>query len=504
MICIPVAPESRTLGRVDVLNASRVGDMVELALDRFIHQPDIGELIAGIDKPILISCRRKKDGGSFAGTEEARLALLHEALAFEPAYIELELDIAAKFPRRPGTQRVISVNRPFRALNDLDAVVQQAVAVGADVIKFVWPGILMDSIEPVVTALGKSPRPPIVGVPIGHGGRSFGVFAQRSGAPWIYASLEQGMELHDGVPTVLELDERYKIREVNRETKLVGVVGFGALRDRSLKAFNTACFELNLNCRFVPLEVGSIDTLPRQLDAYDLTALVVMPGLGEYVLPAVEHPESAVALGQHVDLLLKKKDGWHGYNVLWRSVLKVVERTLRRQTPESLSLEKTTNLIVGAGRLARTLIFGLTQLKGRAIVSAPESDDEVAFCPHCGEALTPPTGSQELARDMNATAVPFSDLIATRPDVLLIADPSVEMGFRPNAINPMFLQAPLVVVDATQLFQESDLLIEARDRGCYVVRPRYILGEHLSAQFKAITGQELPDDAFQEALELEG
>ncbi|OYW14579.1 MAG: 3-dehydroquinate dehydratase, partial [Planctomycetales bacterium 12-60-4] len=132
MICIPVAPESRTLGRADLLNASRAADIVELCLDRFVVKPDVGELLDGIDKPVLISCRRKKDGGSFAGSEEDRVALLQEALTAGPAYIELELEIAAKIPRSPGTKRVIAINRPFRALTDLDSLQQQAANVGAD------------------------------------------------------------------------------------------------------------------------------------------------------------------------------------------------------------------------------------------------------------------------------------------------------------------------------------------------------------------------------------
>ncbi len=506
MICVSVAPESRTLGRADLLNASRQADMVELCLDRFISRPDVAELIAGLDKPVIISCRRQKDGGSFAGSEADRLSLLREALTAEPAYIELELDIAARIPQVAKTQRVVAVNRPFQAITDIASLQHQADHVGADVLKFVWPGVLIDSLEPVLTALKASPQIPIVGLPIGYGGVAFGVFARRLGAPWIYTALEQGMETHDGLPSLRELDSRYGIRGVNLQTRLIGVVGFGTVRDRTLRAFNAAFQELDLNCRCIPLEVGPVDTLGALLERLDLTALVVTPGMGQYLLPLIAHPEPAVAFGRHADLLLCKKDGWHGYNVLWRSILKVVERTLRRQHPQPLSLESTTNVILGNGRIARTLLFGLRQLKGTGVLTAKDGSDAIAFCPHCGEALdstqeTPPADG-DIALDNEAPPISLADLPSTRPDVLLIAEPGVELGFGPDALNPLLLQPPLVVVDATSLLEETDILVEARARGCRAVRPRYVLGEHLAAQFKALTGQDLPDAAFQQALDL--
>ncbi len=502
MICIPIAPESRTLGRADLLNASRQADIVELCLDRFVVKPDVAELIAGLDKPVLVSCRRKKDGGSFDGSEEDRLALLQEALTAGPAYIELELEVAARIPRSPKTKRVISVNRLFRALTDLDSLQQQAANVGADVVKYVWPGVLFDSLAPVLSAMATEPKLPIVGLPIGHGGRAFGVYARRLGAPWVYAALEQGMETHDGMPAIRELDDLYSIRQVDAETRLIGAAGFGSVRTRTVRAFNAAFAELEMNCRCIPLEVGPVESLRPLLQSLDITAVVVAPGMGDYMFPLVEHPEMAAGMGQHIDLLLHKRDGWHGYNVLWRSVLKTVERTLRRQDPDPRSLESTTNLILGSGRVARTLMFGLRQLKGTGIVSSPGGGDEGAFCPHCGEAQSSSNETIEIAKALNGTSVPFSDVISTRPDVIFIADPSLELGFKPNSLNPMFLQPPLVVVDATTMMEETDILVEARDRGCQVVRPGYVLGEHLSAQFKAVTGQDLPDAAFQYALDL--
>src|SRR5262245_57212367 len=99
MICITVAPQSRTLAKADLLNASRMGDIVELCLDSFVKDPDVKDLIEGIPKPILVSCRRPQDGGEWRGTEEERLMMLRQAIVAGPAYVELDLDIAGRIPR---------------------------------------------------------------------------------------------------------------------------------------------------------------------------------------------------------------------------------------------------------------------------------------------------------------------------------------------------------------------------------------------------------------------
>ena len=93
MICISVTPSSRTLAPADLLNASRKCDLIELCLDHFIRTPEVGDLLKLSEKPLLISCRRKEDGGHWNGSEDERMNLLRNAIVAEPDYVELDLDI---------------------------------------------------------------------------------------------------------------------------------------------------------------------------------------------------------------------------------------------------------------------------------------------------------------------------------------------------------------------------------------------------------------------------
>src|SRR5947199_8765562 len=80
MICISIAQESRRLALADMLNASRQCDLLEVRLDRFSKGADVGELLAAKPKPVILSCRRPRDGGHWEGGEEERLALLRQCI----------------------------------------------------------------------------------------------------------------------------------------------------------------------------------------------------------------------------------------------------------------------------------------------------------------------------------------------------------------------------------------------------------------------------------------
>src|SRR5262249_7847271 len=108
MICITVAQQSRRYARVDMLNASEQAGLVEVRLDRFGKAPDIAEFLTNKPLPVLVSCRRKQDGGEWEGTEEERLALLRQCIASKTDYVEIEIDVADKVRRFGPTKRVIS------------------------------------------------------------------------------------------------------------------------------------------------------------------------------------------------------------------------------------------------------------------------------------------------------------------------------------------------------------------------------------------------------------
>lgn len=483
MICVTVTPTSRKLAKVDLLNASRFGDIIELCLDHLAKEPDVKELLEGINKPIIVSCRRQEDGGKWEGSEEQRIMLLRQAIVAGPAYIELDLDTAPKIPRFGKVQRVISFTRLDRPELDIDRIFDEAATANADVVKFTWPTPTIDDAWPLLLAVSQKRRLPIVGMGLGKAELTFSLLGQKYGSPWVYAALEKGMESHPGQATVFDLIEQYAFRDIDKKTTFVAVAGFGPTQTATIRIFNAAFRSLELPVRCLPLQVGDLKQLRKMLDTLKIRGIVASGELASQLAPLAEKIDEHDAKTGYVDLLLNKSDTWHGYNAMWRSGLKALESALGTAADGKGKFEKLNIMIVGTGGAASALTYAITQKKG--IVSICAQNDQIA---------------KRIANEYGCRFVPYQNMYSTLFDVVVLADPNLRGGMHQGRINPSLFKSGMTVLDVTNPPQLHELATEAKARGCHVIDPQAILQEIVRTQFKAIVGKELPAGAMNEGL----
>ena len=483
MICITVAPTSRTLAKVDILNACRYADVVELALDHLIKEPDVKDLITGFDKPIIVSCRRKQDGGKFEGSEQERMALLRQAIVAGPAYIELDLDTAPKIPRFGKTQRVISFTRMDHPESDIDSIFDEAANAHADIVKFTWPTPTLDDAWPLLVAVSQKRRLPIVGMGLGRADLTFSLLGQKYGSPWIYAALEQGLEAFPGQATVFELDETYACREIDKSTVFIAIAGFGETQSITTRILNAAFKQIGANVRCLPIELGDVKMLKKMLDALKIKAILVSEGNGQKLLPLAEHIDKHDAQSEYIDLLLRRDDGWHGYNTLWRSGLRALEGSVTGGGEGKRPLDRLNVVVLGNGGMAQSMVYGITQRKGMVSICGPKDKE-----------------SQKIATANGCRMIPYAQLYDTLADVLVIADRNLVSGQNQGNVNPSLLRANHMVLDVSDPPREHPLFVEARERGCRIIEPQAVYVDQINAQFKAITGKDLPAEAFAKGL----
>lgn len=489
MLCISVAPESRRLGKVDLYNASHRCDVIEFRLDRLGKEPDLKEMMEGIGKPILVSCRRKEDGGAWHGTEEERLLQLRTAIIAGPSYIELELDIADKVPRFGNTKRVVSITDLQKPLTDLEPLINEAIAKKADVIKICCPTLTIDAAWPLLLAVTKKRNIPVVGMGLGRPGVMFSLLAHKYGAPWTYAALEQGMETHPGQVTVSELEDTYFWRDVEPHTRFIGITGFGPSETAIVKAFNAGFKHLQINIRCLPLGIGLSDKISHMLDTLHVNVLLANPQMCERSLNLAGSIEEAARKAQYADMLVKQADGWHAFNTIWKSVIRVLERALGHKVPGDRPLEGRNVFIIGGGGLARSIALGAQQRKG--ILSITAADD---------------VEGRQIAQLTGARFIPIANIYGTLCDIVLIAEAqsfAMQTGHAAGAgvkLNPAFLREHMYVADLTQFTGDSELLAEARARGCKIIEPAEIFSEYGGRTFNRITGKELPEELLKSAL----
>lgn len=481
MLCIAVAPTSRTLGKVDILNAAGQADLIEFRLDRLEKDPDIPDMLSVTQKPVLISCRRKCDGGDWDEDEEERLKLLRMAIVGGPAYIELELDIAQRVPRFGKTKRVISYTELDKPLTNVEAIYAECVAAQADVVKLVGPTPTLEAAWPLLAAMSKKRDIPLVGMGLGAEGVMFSILGLKYGAPWIYGALEEGLEAFEGQITVAALRDLYRYHEIGPQTRLLAVTGFSDSDRMSAKVLNAGFSHLGINVRCLPLEMARTAKFAEKLDILGVNVVLGNARLAEKMLNLAETLEEPARVAQYSDLVVKNKDGWFGYNTIWRSAIRVIESTLGAASAEDRPLDKRNVMIVGSGGVARGVAYGVSRRKG--LISITSGDDNEA---------------KQMASQFGARFIPMSHMYDTLCDVVIICDAersdadhaASNRGEGTMRLNPSFLRPGMIVTDLSDIPNDTKLLDEARTRGCKIVEPSAIFGDHLTSVFKTVTGKD--------------
>lgn len=140
--------------------SSRIG-IAEIRLD-LMESFDLPRLIENSPCPLIITCRPTREGGRFAGSENARLAILKQALDLQCAYVDIEWDSFAKFRDHPRINTRVIVSRHW--IHDMPTELlsaYEAIERDADVVKIVGMAQSLNDMFPVFEVLQKAAKPVI-------------------------------------------------------------------------------------------------------------------------------------------------------------------------------------------------------------------------------------------------------------------------------------------------------------------------------------------------------
>lgn len=485
MICISIAQESRRLALADLFNASRQCDLVEIRLDCFENAPDIADLMAHKRGPVVMSCRRERDGGYWKGSEDERLALLRQCIISKADYVEIELDAADQIRRYPPSQRVISYTNLSETPPDLDEIYEEMQTKNADIIKLTTLARTPEEAWPLVQIVAKQ-RVPTVVVGLGKPGVMLSVLGKKIGAPWTYAALERGMEAYPGQPTVADLREVYHYPAIEKTTRFIGVTGFNQRDYLTVAALNAALAHCQLPARCLPLGVGNVRMFRKVMEAVKLAGVIVDEQHQRSLHELAEELDASAEQTGAVDmLLLSKHNKWRGFNTQARAAVAALEAVLAKQSGAPQPLQGRVVMVAGINAMARSMAQSIQQ-RGGAVILASHDRNAV----------------QTLAAELHCRHVLFDAIYTTLHDILIVCDEEKSQApHKENAgIRPTYLKPGMTVMDLTAALSKTPLLREAETRGCVIVPPKQLLLDHLAAQAKMLTHKDVPQEVLLAAL----
>ncbi|HRT26850.1 MAG TPA: type I 3-dehydroquinate dehydratase [Syntrophales bacterium] len=215
-ICVSIMAGSSDEALAKMETALTRADLVELRVDR-IKNPDLGRLLAGRNKKVVVTNRRREEGGSFQGTENERMELLREAVCLGAGYVDVEAatgplhirELAEMIGDRGVTKLIISHHNQTGTPGE--GVLQKTIGVcrslGADIVKVVTTARTPEDNLKVLRLIPYARRKglEIIAFCMGDKGRISRVASPILGSFLSFASLERGEESAPGQMTVDEM-----------------------------------------------------------------------------------------------------------------------------------------------------------------------------------------------------------------------------------------------------------------------------------------------------------
>ncbi len=486
MICISINQESRRLAMADMVNAKREADLLEFRLDRFGKAPEIGEMLANKPKPVIMSCKRQADGGFWDGTEEERQAILRQCIISKVDYAEIEVDVAGQIRPFPPAQRVISYTNLQETPEDIAEIYDHCRSANPDVIKLMTLARTPEEAWPLVQILARSSVPTVV-VGLGKPGIMLTILGKKLGAPWAYAALERGLEAYPGQPTVEDLKRVYHYESVNKNTRFIGVTGFGDREVIVTAVLNAVFAHHELPFRCLPMGVGSMKVFRKVMEATKIAGAVIDAEHQAEILEIEPQLHGGAKQTGAVDLVIHKGDAWHGMHLGAQAWVQALGVKLKEKFQSESMYKDRLVMIVGVNRPAQILAGEVQRQGGSAILASHQRKLGL-----------------EIAQKIGCRFVAFEALYSTMHDCLVVCDDEKDhkdarQGVA-SGVHVGYLKPGMVVMDLSANTRDSELIREAGMRGATTVKPKDLLLQLLQLQAKALVGKETPIAILENAI----
>jgi 3-dehydroquinate dehydratase/shikimate dehydrogenase len=463
-------PESSARRSADAAAAG--ADWIELRLDAWPAGADLGPVLAAAPRPVLVTCRLPRDGGSFPGTAAERLGLLRAALAAGARGIDLEdWEEWVPAPRPPRVIRSLHARAgpPADLARSRDAL----LARGADIAKIAVRVADLADAGPLLRLVADTDqrRAPTVAFALDEIGAPTRVLAACLGAPLVYACVAAGEETAPGQPTAAELIRLYRVAERGARTAFCGVLGAAARRSLGPLVHNGAFARLGVDAVYLAVETARPEEVVAMLPRDPWRGLSVTSPYKERMLAACASLDAAARECRAVNTLCRREDGrlaGHNTDVIG------VGFALAKGGVALTGGEAAA--VLGGGGAARAAARALERLGAAVTVLARNPGPSLRAC----------------AAVRGWTVAPFAAAVLRelRPRVVVHATPvGADGGER---VLPEWTPAPgTAVLDMVYRPARTRLLEDARAAGAIALSGVDMFLGQAAAQVELFTGQRL-------------
>lgn len=453
-------------------------ELVELRLDYIGRAVNLGRLMDNRPGPVVMTVRRRQDGGRWTKSEQDRLMLLRSAIVAGAEYVDIEADVASQIPRYGTTKRIVSYHDFSGTPDNLEDLHAAMAEEDADIIKIATMATsFSDNVR--MFDLIRNAKLPTIGICMGEIGTITRILANRFGAPFTYATYSTDKKMAPGQLNWKEMSELYDVKNIDANTELFGVIADPVAHSYSPMIHNTAFAAEQMNARYLPLRIPQ-DDLHHFMDGADAVGIrgisITIPHKERSLDYCTQAESSANGIGA-INTMLFHEDDRLGYNTDYRAAMDCIIEVLEKQgESKENALQGVTALVLGAGGVSRAIAWGLKQRQADVVVASRTEER-----------------AQHLASEIGCRVTPWESRHDQKVQLLVNGTP---VGMHPNVdvspFNASALNQFMVVFDTVYNPENTMLIKHAKQAQCRIITGIDMFVRQAAYQFKLFTGREAP------------
>ncbi len=494
-VCVSVCPATADEMIANIERAEDFADVVEVRFDclQGNEMSDFKLQISNLrtKTPLLATFRSPEQGGQGEATIAER-SEFWSTIGDRFWAADLEEDVFDSVAL--AAERLISHHDFEGVPDDLDAIFQRLSQSKADVIKLaVKAHDIVDSIAlwkliERAEAAGKQ----IIPIAMGDAGKWTRILGLAHGTFLTYASLDAGKETAGGQITAKDMRDVYRVKELDSNTKVFGVVGDPVSSSVSPYMHNPAFAASGENAVFMPLQVKNLDEFIRRMVKGETREVELNFGGFSVTMP---HKQAILRHLDAIDPVAEKIGAVNTVKIEGGKLTGFNTDAHGFITPLKArfgELRGTRVAVFGAGGAARAVVYALKKEGADVTVFVRDPEKASAFADDMSVDV----------RKISLSSVDSRKLQVDSSDIVVNATP---LGMKGEFENETLFSADELVgvkfvYDLVTKSADTPLVAEAKKAGIPAVGGVEMLLAQGAMQFEIWTGREAPIELMRSSL----
>jgi len=347
-------------------------DLLELRVD-LLHTDQIPLINAWVESeplPVILTCRREKDGGGFTvNQEEYRQKVLWDLMDAPFRYVDLEMDLIDPDWENKAKEKNITVIRSihdFQGVPEtLSSLFEQYVQQGKkEILKAAVTIEKAEDYRRFMSLLKQKKPENFVLLAMGSTGMFSRILAPQIGSCFCYTSSSAAKK--QAAPGHLDpelLVKRYRFRQIHNDTPVMGIIGKPLGHSKSPEIHNQWLQEAEKEGVYVSFPLPDIKLVEDIKTLFHLRGLSVTIPYKVKVIDHTDETSNRVKTIGACNTLYRSEERWLGENTDAPGFLKPL---LDRLNCSDLLGKKIT--VIGAGGAARGIVYALTEAGAELLI----------------------------------------------------------------------------------------------------------------------------------------